>query len=176
MGLLTPVFFVGLFVLVSIFGVYLNVKNTDSIQNNNVLVATSTLGMELTTYTNDEFGYSISYPKTWEIDTQSEASSTTMFFMDPNQGNGLLRTSVVITTAHLPAPQSMETTVSNYKQALEYNKTKEEQDVLLEDYSTTFMGFLAHEFISTKLRSFDEGKTFIKRKQRWFSSQKEQHS
>lgn len=165
-GLLTLIFIIGLF-LISILGLHSALKKSED-KFLYGSIATSTVGMELTTYTNEEFAYSIAYPKTWDQEIQSNGSSTSVIFFEPSTGNnGLLRTIVEITTVNLSAPQDMETTVSNYKMALESNKaTSDNQDTLLLNEPTTFMGFPAHKFISTKLRSFDNGKTYVKRKQK----------
>lgn len=166
-GTLAPIFTIGLIIMISIFSFLSAVKKQTTVQNKTIsgTVATSTLGMELITYTNNEFGYSLNYPKTWGTDIQSNEMSTSIFFTEPDNDNSLLKTTITITTAKLPAPQSIETTTENYKQALK-NDNQVTNNTLIEDSTTTFIGLPAHTFISTKPISLDDGKTFINRKQK----------
>ena len=110
---------------------------------------------KLQSFTDSPNGWSILFPEHWTID----GVEGTVFFLAPYTTDGI-RPSIAVT----PNQKPVSTKLSKYIDYILTELPNVKKDITgpVESKETTFHGMPAYRIIYNRLRTFDEGKTYIK--------------
>ncbi|MBM3257335.1 MAG: hypothetical protein FJY98_03365 [Candidatus Liptonbacteria bacterium] len=122
----------------------------------------------LVNYKDAKYGFTIQYPVGWEVFKESTDDLYSIFFIAPAvQTGNKLRGSVVVNVAILQSVESSAEAVGRGFEGQVVNDAKNlgNQWIIKEKTKIEFAGLPAYRFASTKLRTFDEGKTYVRQVQ-----------
>ncbi len=147
-------------------GIATDINNVASCQLNQTSLSASSTPVEqsLNTYSDRRYFFSVQYPSDWETYAETTGRPYSIFFIGPNLSlSAGLRGSVVVNISENNTPQDLKLIASQFEQQIqEQADTQGNQWKILSKSTDTFLSLPAFQYVTTKLRTFDNGKTYVK--------------
>ncbi len=169
-GLVAGIFIFMTLIIIVVISAFTAARHKyDSLQgiaSSKAAIVANDASSSMLTYTDSVYGFSIKYPADWQIDPENTNSPYSIFFIAPVVENASpaqgLRGSVVVNITERPAPQDFEEVSREFESEVAYEATTLKDDwTILSKESITFLGLPAYQYSTTKLRTFDNGQTFV---------------